>query len=183
MAEQLARKLKLPSLQNGSLLVSTFGGTRPQNLNTCGPFYYSTKDNSPIILNANLLPQITGAIQHGPLLQSDLDFLHTIAPKRLADNIPERGNTFIIDLLIGSDYFWDTVGKDRVVLPSGLVLLSSRLGYIITGRYHDHTEHDKQIVSSCAIATVLYSLLLITRQAAQLVCLGCKSQNTLQSIS
>ena len=155
MTEQLARKLKLPSLRNESLLVSTFGGTRPQNLNTrvvC--FTILAKDNPPIVLNANVLPQITGAIQRGPLLQSDLDFLHTIAPERLADSILERGNTFTIDLFIGSDYFWDIVGKDRVVLPSGLLLLSSRLGYIITGRYHDHTEHDKQIVSSCAIATV-----------------------------
>ena len=148
-------KLKLPSLQNESLLVSTFGGTRPQNLNThvvC--FTFLAKDNPPIVLNANVLSQITGAIQRGLLLQSDLDFLHTIAPERLADSIPERGNTFTIDLLFGFDYFWDIVGKDRVVLPSGLLLLSSRLGYIITGRYHDHTEHDKQIVSSCAIATV-----------------------------
>ena len=109
-------------------------------------FTILAKDNPPIVLNTNVLPQITGAIQQGPLLQSDLDFLHTIAPERLANSIPERGNTFTIDLLIGSDYFWDIVGKDRVVLPSGLLLLSSRLGYIITGRYYNHTEHDEQIV-------------------------------------
>jgi len=42
----------------------------------------------------------------------------------------------------------------RVVLPSGLLLLSSRLGYIITGRFYDHTGCDKQIVSSCAITSV-----------------------------
>ena len=100
MAEQLARKLKLPSVRNESLLVSTYGGTRPQNLNTHVACYtILAKDSPPIVLNANVLPQITGAIQRGPLLQSDLHFLLTISPKRLADSIPERGNTFTITLL------------------------------------------------------------------------------------
>ena len=41
-----------------------------------------------------------------------------------------------------------------MILPSGLLLLSSRLGYIITGRYHDHISSNKEIVSACAIASV-----------------------------
>jgi len=68
-------------------------------------------------------------------------------------SISERGNTCTIDLLIGFDYFWDIVERDRVVLPSGLLLLSFRLGYIITERYRNHIEHE-QIVSSCAISSI-----------------------------
>jgi len=41
-----------------------------------------------------------------------------------------------------------------VVLPSGLLLLASRLGYIITGKYHDHTGSNKEIVLAYAIASV-----------------------------
>ena len=62
-----------------------------------------------------------------------------------------KGSTSMIDLLVELDYLWDIVGKDRVVLSLGLLLLSSGLGYI---RYYDHTECDKQIVSSCAITSV-----------------------------
>jgi len=155
MTKQLATKLKLSSLRNESLSVSTFGGTRSQNVNThVVSFSVDVKDGPPIVLCANVLPQITGAIQRGPLLQSDLDFLRTVSPDQLADSVPEKGSTFTIDLLVGSDYLWDIVGKDRVVLPSGLLLLSSRLGYIITGRFYDHTGCDKQIISSCAITSV-----------------------------
>jgi len=53
-----------------------------------------------------------------------------------------------------SGWIWLYIGKDRVVLPSELLLLSSRLGYIITGWYHDHVGFNKEIVSACAIASV-----------------------------
>jgi len=53
------------------------------------------KGGPPIDLCANVLPQITGAIQCGPLL-------HWIFFDQLADG--EKGSTFTIDLLVGSDY-------------------------------------------------------------------------------
>ena len=90
MTEQLAARLKLSSLQRESLSVSTFGSKRSQNLNThvvC--FSVVAKDDPPIVLSANVLPQITGSVQRGPLLQSDLDFLHTISPDNLVDSVPE----------------------------------------------------------------------------------------------
>ena len=58
--------------------MSTCSRTRSQNLNThlvC--FSVVAKDGPSIVLSANVLPQITGAVQHG---QNDLDFLHTISP-------------------------------------------------------------------------------------------------------
>ena len=155
MTEQLTTKLKLSSLWNKSLSVSTFDGTKSQYIDThVVSFSIVVKDGPPIVLCANVLPQITGAIRHGPLLQSDLDFLQTISSDKLADSVPGKGSTSTIDLLVGSDYLWDIVGKDRVVLPLGLLLLSSRLGYIITGRYYDNTGCDKQIISSCVITSV-----------------------------
>ena len=39
-----------------------------------------------------------------------------------------------VDLLIGSDSFWDIIGGDKVTLPSGMFMLSLRFGYIVTGR-------------------------------------------------
>ena len=53
----------------------------------------------------------------------------------LADAIPYSSENATVDILIGSDYFWDIVElSDRISLPSGLYLVPSRLGYILTGR-------------------------------------------------
>ncbi|XP_065899951.1 uncharacterized protein [Dysidea avara] len=54
--------------------------------------------------------------------------------EKLADFIPCTLETTHIDLLIGSDYFWDMVGGDKIVLPSGMFMIPSGLGYIITGK-------------------------------------------------
>ena len=159
MTDRLAKQLKLSSQQRESLLVSTFGGKRPQCLDTyVVKFTIATQENSPIVLHANVLPQITGPIQRGTLLEKDLEFLKIISPGQLADTIPEtsKSTTETVDILVGSDYFWDVVEKERIILPSGLFLLSSKLGYILTGKYLDPMiDHDRhrtdchQTVSFC----------------------------------
>ena len=40
-----------------------------------------------------------------------------------------------VDLLIRSDYSWSITGMGKTTLPSGLFLVSSRMGYILTGSY------------------------------------------------
>ena len=40
-----------------------------------------------------------------------------------------------MDLLIGSDYFWSIISAEKTTLSSGLFLVSSRIGYILTGSY------------------------------------------------
>jgi len=42
-----------------------------------------------------------------------------------------------IDILVGSDYFWDIIERERFALPSGLLLLPSKFGYILTEKYCD----------------------------------------------
>ena len=65
-----------------------------------------------------------------------------------------------IDLLIGSDYYWSIFGSERLTLPSGLFLLSSRLGYLLTGPTGVSTSDS----STCVEVTTL----LINRLPAQL---------------
>ena len=91
MTHQLARKLNLSSQSNETLLVSTFGGKKPRNLNTyVVHFTIVTKKNISMLLHANVVPEITGPVQRGPSLQGDLDFLRS---GQLADSVPETGNT------------------------------------------------------------------------------------------
>ena len=86
-------------------------------------------------LYANVLKQITGSIQRSPLAQKDLEFLKTIPAERMADCLPNTLENTTIDLLIGSDYFWDIIESDKVTLPSGMFLLPSKFGYIVTGKF------------------------------------------------
>ena len=46
----------------------------------------------------------------------------------MANTIPKDED---VDLLIGSDYFWIILGTEKLTLPSGLFLVSSKIGYII----------------------------------------------------
>ena len=100
MTHQLARELNLSSQSNETLLVSTFGGKKPHNLNTyVVHFTVVTKQNTSILLHANVVPEITGPVQCGPLLQGDLDFLCLIELGQLADSVPETGNASTVDIL------------------------------------------------------------------------------------
>ena len=93
MTDRLAKQLKLPSQQKESLLVSTFGDKRPQNLDTyVVKFIIVTQEIPPIVLHANVLLQITGPIQRGPLPEKDLEFLKIISPGKLADTFQKPVN-------------------------------------------------------------------------------------------
>ena len=146
MTNQLAQKLKLPLLQREA--VSTFGAQKATNIDThVVSFNVQIKDGSYMMLSANVLKHITGVIQRNPLSEKDLEFLKLIPSSELADSIPGALESVAIDLLIGSDFFWDIVGGNKVMLPSGMFILPSKFGYIITGRCPDTRERESGVDS------------------------------------
>ena len=62
-------------------------------------------------------------------------FLRSIPPENFADSLPLSPDAVEIDVLLGADYVWDILScpADRFVLPSGLFLLASKLGLLLTG--------------------------------------------------
>ena len=153
MTEKLAKELKLQSEHKELLSVSTFGAKNPQDVDTyVVHFNVMSKDNSALPLQANVVHKITGPIQRGPLQSSDLDFLLSVSPEKMADTVPKTLEPVNIDLLIGSDYFWNILGTEKVILPSGLYLVSSKIGYILTGKYTD-PGHVEQNVSTCFVTS------------------------------
>ena len=127
VTEQLAKQLQLPLQQKELLSISTFGGKRPEGLDTyVVQFSISTKEGSLITLSVNVLQQITRPIQRGPLQNSDLEFLQVISSETLADNIPKISSLADIDILVGSDYFWE--GKELFSLQ---VYCYCRLNWVI----------------------------------------------------
>ena len=157
MTERLAKQLNLPSQRKETLSISTFGSHGPQSIDTyVVNFTIITKKGSSMSLCANVLNQITSPIQRGPLQKADLEFLQSITSERLADVVPISAETAIIDILVGSDYFWNIVDVERIVLPSGLLLLSSKLGYLLTGKFMDpkvNTKPGDYQLSTCLVMT------------------------------
>ena len=135
MTNNLAKQLNLRSEHQELLSVSTFGASKATDLSTyVVQFKVKLKDGTNLSMFANVLPQFTGNIQRTPLLQKDIEFLDMLPREKLADFIPCALETTHIDLLIGSNYFWDIVGGDKIVLPSEMFMIPSGLGYIITGK-------------------------------------------------
>ena len=156
MTERLAKQLNLPSQRKEMLSISTFGSKGPQSIDTyVVHFTIITKESSRVSLHANVLNQITSPVQRGPLHQSDLEFLQSITPGKLADIIPKSPEMATIDILVGSDYVWSIVEVGRIVLPSGLLLLSSKLGYLLTGKFMDPKSEVKpnDQLSTCFVMT------------------------------
>lgn len=121
MTDRLAKQLQLNSQRKETLSVSTFAARGPREVNTyVVHFNLVTKDGSCLPLHANVISQITGPIQRGPLQSSDMDFLLVISVDKLADSIPGDSKADSVDLLIGSDYFWTIVGLEKLTLPSNL---------------------------------------------------------------
>ena len=78
------------------------------------------------------------------------------AVDKLADIIPGDSETDGIDLLNGSDYFWTIAGLEKLTLPSGLHLVSSKIDYFLTGKYMDpgdNKSNNQQQVSTCFVMT------------------------------
>ena len=106
---------------SGVIVTFNLWNKKPQHLDAyVVHFNIIVKYGSSLSLHANMLQQITSPIRRGPLHQADVEFCQDIALERLADDIPVQSNSVAIDILVGSDYFWNIIDEDRITLLSGL---------------------------------------------------------------
>ena len=56
-----------------------------------------------------------------------------------------------IDLLIGSGILLKV--RKLIVLPSGMFLVASKFGYIVTGKFPDHNQCCSYLVCHCSSCT------------------------------
>ena len=69
----------------------------------------------------------------------------------LADDKPTEIETSSIELLIGNDYYLDIILPQKVEVQSGLYMLCSKLGWILSGRTSEIVENSTE--SSMLIMT------------------------------
>ena len=139
MTETLACRLNLPTLHTEDLAVSTFGCKTPSHFRTrVVEVTLPLRDGTSFTIQSHVFQgDITRQLERAPLQQADLDALcAAIDTADLADSLPDNSGQHTIDILVGADYAWDlfTTSSPNICLPSGLRVISSRLGYLLAGR-------------------------------------------------
>ena len=104
-------------------------------------------DGTVLTLTANVVPEVTS-----PLHRASLPDLLTLRQHlQLADTCSVTGDSATIDILIGNDYYLDIVTKESLRVGStSLYLLSSKLGWILSGR----TSSPDSAAATCAMLTM-----------------------------
>ena len=90
-----------------------------------------TIDGGNVPITANITPNISSTMRRLPIGMRKHPSLQRMV---LAEPIADRPEVVTIDMLIGSDYYYDIIGSDHVRFSDGLVLLDTKLGFVLTGR-------------------------------------------------
>ena len=86
-------------------------------------------------IRANVVPQIAESIQRRPVNLKSLDNWDCMWNDfSLADDIPTERETSSVELFVGNDYYMDIILPQKVKVLSGLYMLGSKLGWILSGR-------------------------------------------------
>ena len=84
----------------------------------------------------------------------DLEFLNKeFSNGFLADTVPCHPESTTIDMLIGSDYYFDLLEPHKLDLGGGLYLFNSKLGWIL-GRSVDDANRERNSVRTLVVRTV-----------------------------
>ncbi|CAG2200117.1 unnamed protein product [Mytilus edulis] len=114
----------------------TFGADKPKTLRTQKvSLKIRLKDGVCMLIDANVVPKITGSILRRPLQMDVCENVKYLCNNlQLADTLPSCLESSTIEILIGNDYYLDIILPQKIEIQQGLYLLGSKLGWILTGR-------------------------------------------------
>ncbi|VDK45702.1 unnamed protein product, partial [Cylicostephanus goldi] len=137
--EQLAEELNLPVVGTTSLELNTFG-TPATKIKTCAITRLTLMDRNGTKHSVQLYKNdyITSAVQQASLNKEDLQFIRK-GKYRLS--MPIEEGEVKPQILLGCDYLWNFIESGmKLSLPSGLQLIPTKLGYIISGRQSQSSQ-------------------------------------------
>ena len=160
ITQELAERLKLKHIAKNYLTIYTFGTVKLKDIETpIVELGIHLKSGFVMNIKANVVPEVTGEIERAPI--SSMEIKAKLQTFDLADNLPPFLETTKIHLLIGNDYYTDIVSLKRVEITDSLHLLSSKIGWILTGRIQTNaTKKDFALLSSSrnsSLDTLLFS--------------------------
>ena len=134
VSSSVTSRLNLKPVSSENLHINTFGDTnyRKQKCNVV-KLCLQTLNREELELYAVNFPVICSLL---PSRVNVADYIH-LQGLELADNFD---NTESIDVLIGSDYYWDFVSGDSIKGDQGPTAVYSKFGWLLSGPLHDHSS-------------------------------------------
>ncbi|KAF0154889.1 MAG: Pao retrotransposon peptidase domain-containing protein [Ignavibacteria bacterium] len=136
ITEAVMKELDLEQISTESLGIYTFGSDEAKQIRTSIvnlELTLKTGNYKPLTLS--VVPKIIGNFRN--ISSSMIKNLPIIQNYELADNDPNQDSMFMINILIGNDYYWELIEGNKVEINDGLFLIESKLGWILTGRLSD----------------------------------------------
>ena len=154
ISERLARELNLKSDGEQDIRVVTFGSMASKRITTkFTKLDVKLKNGKHIQITINIVPVISEELQRRPLKDLSSDSVKDIVSSvELADVIPRENETSPKDLLIGNDYYLDSIHGEKIEIQPGLYLLASKLGWVLSGR----TTDTKDDISESSMLVITY---------------------------
>ena len=146
VTEALADKLQLKREKEEEIKLVTFGCDRPKTVKTAQTKLSIKLNNGQYLdVTANIVPVISGTVQRKAMtLCSSKNMEHLVKSLDLADTIPLETESSTVELLVGNDYYLDIILPQKIEVQPGLYLLSSKLGWIVTGRTSEPDESENE---------------------------------------
>ncbi|VDL64638.1 unnamed protein product, partial [Nippostrongylus brasiliensis] len=148
--QRLADELNLPSMSNTTLRVRTFGAPNDLECQTRKvPLDIWDSDGEPCQLQLLTHNILTSSLRTPPILEEDAAFIrqnhlqvHVVSKRKAKPQI-----------LLGSDQLWQLIHADKphVRLPSGLYLLPTRVGHLLTELGHIASQDNPADVATRGI--------------------------------
>ncbi|XP_044184801.1 uncharacterized protein LOC122964943 [Acropora millepora] len=134
VSSSVTSRLNLRPVTSEILQINTFGDTnyRKQKCNVV-KLCLQTRQHEELELYAVNFPVICSPL---PSRVNVANYIH-LEGLELADNFD---NTESIDVLIGSDYYWDFVSGDSIKGDQGPTAVYSKFGWLLSGPMHDHSS-------------------------------------------
>lgn len=136
ITEGLANKLGLRKEKGEDIKLVTFGSKETKVIKTYSTTVTLRLNNGQYMdVSASIVPVISGNIQRKRFDIGSMENLeHILNSVDLADTIPTENEYSSIELLIGNDFYLDIILPQKIEVQPGLYLLSSKLGWLLTGR-------------------------------------------------
>jgi len=129
ITEDLCHSLRLTPVQSEKLHLNTFGDTRfkPKQCKLYKLYLRNSQSEERIEITALSFPVICSTL---PVI-SDISQYSYLCGIQLADSSSSARST--IDVLIGSDFYWQLVGSEIRQGKQGPVAINSKLGWLLSG--------------------------------------------------
>ncbi len=132
ITSHLRDQLNLPRMETETLRIKTFGAAETQNT-SCDvvELGVNAEGDEALRMTALVVPFICNPLTSQPINYTKHSYNHLIGLE-LADSA-DASDTLEIDMLIGSDSYWDLVTGEVIRGDSGPTAIHTRVGCILSG--------------------------------------------------